>query len=223
VRAKDCIVIDDKLPADQAACLSVNPFTAYAMVQLAKEHASKTIIQNAAAGQLGKFINALAELEGIKVINIVRKEEHLKESNYAYVLWSQQEDFREKLENLATSMNANIAFDAVGGEQSGYILAAMPGNSTLYLYGALGASTLSEIPASDVIFRKKSIQGFNMNEWKENLSNEEFTKLAREIQSLIIQGKIKTEVQASFPLAEFDKGLMQYIRAMSAGKVLSKP
>jgi NADPH:quinone reductase-like Zn-dependent oxidoreductase len=223
VRANDCIVIDENLHAEQAACLSVNPFTAYAMVMQAKECRSETIIQNAAAGQVGKFINALAEMEGMNVINIVRKEKHLNDTNYKNVLWSQQDDFRQKLQHMAASMKANIAYDAVGGEQSGHILAAMPEGSTLFLYGALGARTLMEIPASDIIFKKKRIHGFNMNEWKAALSEEEFIEISIKIQSLILQKKIKTDIQAAFRLDEYEKALMQYIRSMSAGKVLLKP
>ncbi|MCK4569993.1 MAG: alcohol dehydrogenase catalytic domain-containing protein, partial [Bacteroidales bacterium] len=52
VKAIDCIEIGNDLPPEQAACFSVNPFTAYAMAELALEHKSKAIIQNAAAGQL---------------------------------------------------------------------------------------------------------------------------------------------------------------------------
>jgi len=226
VNAGDCVEIDNELPVEQAACFSVNPFTAYAMVELARGHGSKAIIQNAAAGQLGKFINVLAESASIQVINIVRKEEHvnmLKAAGNKFVLWNQEDDLLEKLKELALSLDARIAFDAVGGEQSGQLLDAMPANSTLYLYGALGGRTLSEIPASDVIFNKKSIRGFNVNEWKENTDGRAFREISSHLQGLFKDGTLKTEIQGSFPLAEYEKALMQYIRGMSAGKVLFLP
>lgn len=223
VKAIDCIEIGKDLPVEQAACFSVNPFTAYAMAELALEHKSKAIIQNAAAGQVGKFISTLAERLSIRVINIVRKEAHvdmLRSYGHKYVLWSQEEDFVLKLNKLANSLDARIAFDAVGGEQSGILLGAMPANSMLYLYGALGGRTLSEIPASDVIFHKKSIRGFNMNEWKQKSGGKAFEDISQHLQSLFAEGILKTEIQGSFPLADYEKALMQYIRNMSGGKIL---
>ena len=226
VNAGDCVAIGNELPDEQAACFSVNPFTAYAMVDLAGRHGSKAIIQNAAAGQVGKFINVLAERASIQVISIVRKEEHvnmLKTAGNKFVLWNQEEDFLQKLKELASSLDAHIAFDAVGGEQGGQLLGAMPDDSMLYLYGALGGRTLSEIPATDVIFSRKSIQGFNMNEWKDKLDSKSFQDISTQLQELFSEGILKTEIQGSFPLAEYEKALMQYIRGMSAGKALLLP
>ena len=226
VKTADCVVIGDEFPPDQAACFSVNPFTAYAMVELAKEYGCKGIIQNAAGGQVAKFINALADIEGIEVINIVRKEEQLnilKQAGHKHVFWHLDEDFQSKLTEAAIKLDARIAFDAVGGEQSGHILKSMPENSTLYLYGALGARTLSEIPAADIIFKNKVVRGFNMNEWKDRLDKDEFDELSSFLQKLFIEGTLKTDIQANYKLADHGEALMQYIRNMSGGKVLLLP
>jgi len=226
VKATDCIELNEQIPTEQAACFSVNPFTAYAMVELSKEQGSKAIIQNAASGQVGKFINKLAVSCGIEVINIVRKEEQLEileNAGFKHAIWSQDEEFISRLKQLAAELDARIAFDAAGGEQSGHLLACMPEDSTLYLYGALAGRTLSEIPASDVIFKKKSIRGFNMNEWKAELSQEEFKKISKHLQELVISGELKTDIQGEFPLEDYEKALMQYIRSMSGGKILLKP
>jgi NADPH:quinone reductase-like Zn-dependent oxidoreductase len=226
VKAVDCLELDERIPYEQAACFSVNPFTAYAMVELAKNNGSKAIMQNAASGQVGRFINRLAGMSGIAVINIVRKEEQLQkmaDAGFENVLWAQDEEFLPRLKQLATALDARLAFDAAGGMQSGHILSCMPEGSTLYLYGALAGRTLSEIPASDVIFKKKTITGFNMNEWKAKLPKDEFEKISRRLQQLFISGDLKTDIQGRFPLADYEKGLMQYIRGMSDGKILLIP
>ncbi|MDT8394059.1 MAG: zinc-binding dehydrogenase [Bacteroidales bacterium] len=226
VDATDCLIIHKDMPIEQAACFSVNPFTAYAMVRLAKNKGCKAIIQNAAGGQVARFVNVLAKREGIGVINIVRKEEHinqLSEAGYEHILCSAAEDFRENLKHRASALDARMAFDAVGGEQSGYMLQSMPGNSALYLYGALAASTLSEIPATDVIFRKKTIQGFNMNEWKNALDRNSFENISAELQQLFLSGILKTRIRQIYSLSEHGTALMQYIRNMSDGKIIFKP
>ncbi len=226
VKADDCIEIRDEIPDEQAACLSVNPFTAYAMIEQAKQDGSKAIIQNAAAGQIGYFIRDLAALNDIEVINIVRKEEQqeaLKAEGNKYVLFDKSENFIEELAVLSRELRATAAFDATGGELSGHILKAMPNHAILYLYGALAGRTLSEIPALDIIFRNKIIRGFNVNEWKDEIGKDKFKMVSEHIQGLIANGKIKTRIQGKFQLKDFGAALMQYIRNMSGGKVLLMP
>ena len=62
--------------------------------------------------------------------------------------------------------------------------------------------------------------GFNMNEWKEDLSKEAFQKVSSELQQLFINGRLKTEIQACFPLEDHGQALLKYIKNMSGGKVL---
>ena len=226
LQSADCITIGDDIPDEQAACFAVNPFTAFAMVELAKKQRTPAIIQNAAGGQVARFIDVLAGKEGIDVINIVRKEEHYKSllhDGHEHVVWQQDEDFRDRLRQMAGKLQASLAFDAVGGELSGHILGAMPEGSALYLYGALGARTLSEIPAADVIFKRKSIRGFNMNEWKAALTMTEFEEISSKLQEMFASGVLKTEIQGVFLLSDHNDALLQYIRNMSGGKILLRP
>jgi NADPH:quinone reductase-like Zn-dependent oxidoreductase len=226
VNVEDCIAIGDEISDEQAACLSVNPFTAYAMIEQAKQDGSKAIIQNAAAGQIAYFIRALAALDDIEVINIVRKEEQqeaLRADGNKYVIFDKSENFIEELATLSRELCATTAFDATGGELSGHILKAMPNHAILYLYGALAGRTLSEIPALDIIFRNKIIRGFNVNEWKDEIGKDKFKMVSEHIQGLIANGKIQTRIQGKFQMKDFGTALMQYIRNMSGGKVLLMP
>ena len=62
-----------------------------------------------------------------------------------------------------------------------------------------------------------------MNEWKDELERETFLKISAKLQQLFSDGVLETEIQGSFPLADFGQALMQYIRSMSDGKVLLLP
>lgn len=226
LQPSDCIPISDDLPVGQAACFAVNPFTAYAMAALAAEHSCRAIIQNAASGQVARFLNVMAEQKGISVINIVRKAEQvgqLQTEGVSHVLFAGDEHFRESLADLSATLGATLAFDAVGGEQSGHLVGAMPEGSGLYLYGALGSRTLSEIPATEVIFKKKFIRGFNMNEWKAALDRRSFDAISAGLQQAFLDGSLHTRIQGSWPLEKHAEALMQYIRNMSDGKIILTP
>ncbi len=222
----DCILLKEKMPIDQAACFTVNPFTAYGLFNLAKVKGSKAIIQNAAAGQVGKLIRVLAKQDKIKVINIVRKEEHLKEliaEGEKNILNSTDKNFASSLHLKARELEANLCFDAVGGEVTGTLINVMPPHSDLILYGGLSGQDLSNIDALGVIFDKKVIKGFNLMDWMNTLEEGEFEDISEYLQDLFIKGTLKTDIQESFKLIEVVKGIRAYIGNMSAGKILIKP
>lgn len=224
--ALDCIELYDELSFEQGACLAINPLTAFGLFELALKKKSKAIIQNAAGGQLAHLISIFAKKKNIPVINIVRKQEQideLKTRGEKHVLNSANDNFPDELNHLAQQLQAIIAFDAVGGEMSGILLNSMPANADLILYGGLSGADLSGISSLEIIFKKKNLNGFNLNEWLENKSHEEIQKISNQIQEMILAGEFKTEIQATFKLNEIINGIRTYIKSMSKGKVLFTP
>jgi NADPH:quinone reductase-like Zn-dependent oxidoreductase len=224
--AEDCLVIKEELNTEQAASFAINPFTAYGLIELASIKNCKAIIQNAGGGQVADFISVLAQIKGMEVIHIVRKGEHvknLKGKGISYVLDSTEENFKEDLKTISNQLNATIAFDAVGGEQTAILLEALPPHSEVILYGGLAGGLIAGIEPFDIIFRDKKLIGFNLAEWKANKSGEEFNSINNFLQDLIISGKLRTKIQASFKLDDVVMGIRTYIKSMSNGKVLFIP
>lgn len=222
----DCIFLKEEMPMEQAACFAVNPFTAFALYEMAQQELCECIIQNAANGQVGKFIRVLAKNDHLKVINIVRKEDQvakLKFEGEEYVLNSEDDHFKKDLYNLAQKLNATMAFDAVGGEITGLLMNSMPEDSELVLYGGLSGTELSHIDPMGIIFDRKMISGFNLIDWFDSLEDEEFEEVSDYLQDLFINGVFHTDIQASFGLNDIVKGIRTYISDMSEGKILIKP
>ena len=223
---KNCIAIRSGISDEEAATLCINPFTAYALYTLALKKGCRSFIQNAASGQIGLFLNNLAKDNGIEVINLVRKDERKEElidQGFKNILNINDENFEDKLQNLAHELDARIAFDAVGGELSGSIFNAMPSNSELILYGGLSGQRLGNVKNMDLIFRNKSITGFNLSDWKHELGLYKYQQVAKEVQELAISGTLKSQVQGVYKLEEVQEALRKYIKNMSAGKILFTP
>ena len=219
----DIIVLKDEMNLDQAACFTVNPFTAYGMFEIALMRESKAIIQNASGGQVASLIRMMAAENNIKVIDIVRKKESAERliSNGAkYVLVETDEDFQDSLTNLAFQLNATVAFDAVGGILSGMMYNAMPADSELVVYGGLSGKPITDIDVMEVIFNNKIISGFNLMDWKFELDEGEFDHISEKLQGKFIVGDYKTSIRESYSLDNIVKGLRSYISDMSLGKVL---
>lgn len=222
----NCLPVRDDLDDDQASTLCINPFTAYALFDMAVARKARAIIQNGASGQVGAFIRTLAKRQHIPVINLVRKEEHVKglrDEGQKYVLFINDPEFENTLRKTADETNAGIAFDAVGGDISGIILNAMPAGSQLVIYGGLSGKPAGMIDTLDVIFKSKTIRGFNLGDWKLEVGEDYFRRVSDELQQLLVKRVIATRIQCAYSLEEVQKALEQYIRNMSSGKILFQP
>jgi NADPH:quinone reductase len=221
--AKQCLIIRDAMPLEQAACFFVNPFTAYAMFEKAREKGISALIQNAAGGQIGRFISVFAKKAGIALINIVRKSMHveeLKARGEKYVLNMQDEDFEQRLKEYAHDLGAHMAFDAVGGLLGAQIFHALPENSEMMVFGGLSGEKIPGIDVMELIFKKKRISGFDLNQWMAVHSSEEIQKTSDHLQHMIIAGDLQTHIQKKVDADHVVEGLKQYIKNMSAGKIL---
>jgi len=220
---KNCILIDDNLTAEQAACLFVNPLTARAMFGHVLNNEHQALIQSAAMGQVGQFIRFFAKENNLKTINLVRKDEHveaLKNEGEEHVLNINSENFTAELKQMAGDLNTTAALDAVGGELTGKILNVMPIGSEMILYGGLSGAPVGQIDPLEIIFNNKILWGFNLGDWLNDIPAEELNNISQEIQQLFIQQKLATKIQEVFPLENFYDGLRKYISNMSGGKVL---
>ena len=223
---RSIILLDDRMDLDQAACFSVNPLTAFAMVEEARKTGTKGIIQNASGGQVAHFIRKIATGYGMEVIDVVRKEENaaaLRNGGAKHVLVETDTELKEKLKLLARETDALIAFDAVAGEQSGILFNALPENGRLIIYGGLSNKPVSGLNALDIIFKNKTVTGFNLPQWKSGLTEKEFEEIINRLPAKFIDGTLKTAIQGETGFKNIAKGLRNYITNMSAGKILIKP
>ncbi|MFP4470784.1 MAG: alcohol dehydrogenase catalytic domain-containing protein [Bacteroidales bacterium] len=222
VNLQHCMPVSDVLPVEQAACLFINPLTAYGLMDHILENQHEAMIQSAAMGQVGEFVRFFASDRQVKVINLVRKEAHVKalHDQGEYALDISFDDFPDTLHRLAIDLNATAAIDAVGGELTGKIFNAMPAGSEVIVYGGLSGTPVSQIDTLELIFKNKILSGFNLGGWLQEISREEFGKVSKYLELLFLEKKLQTDIQASIPLSDFYEGIRKYISAMSDGKVL---
>lgn len=226
VHRNDLILLQDEMDIEQAACFTVNPFTAYGLIEIALLRESKAIIQNASGGQVAAFIRSMARENGISVIDIVRKRESVNElfsQGAEYVLYENEEHFEDQLKHLSSSMHATTAFDAVGGKLSGTMLNALMPDGELVVYGGLSGKPIENTDVMGPIFHNKILSGFNLIDWKHELEEGEFEEISAKLQNKFIEGVYETKIQGSTTLDNIVKGLRAYISNMSAGKILIRP
>lgn len=151
MRAKDCLLLPEgTTPAEGASCF-VNPLTALGMVETMKLEGHSALVHTAAASNLGQMLNKICIKDGIDLVNIVRKQEHvdlLKGIGAKYVCNSSSPTFMDDLTQALVDTGATLAFDATGGGRlAGQILTCMEiaANKTAKEYSRYGSTVHKQV------------------------------------------------------------------------------
>jgi len=224
--SENCTKIKEGLPMDLAACHIVNPMTVHYMAHLVQKGGHKAAIHTAGSSVLGRMIIRYFKHKGLKLINIVRRDEvipELKEEGAEIILNSKNPDFEEKLKEVAEKEEATICFESIIGDMSGKVLSKMPNDSTMYIYGALSSNKVDNLGVEDFIFKGKTITGLWLKVYvKELVSKGELEKVRDEVHSLL-PTILKSPIQKVFSLDQFFEGQEFNEKNSSKGKVLIKP
>ena len=158
-----CLAMHDGTTAEEAAACFVNPLTALGMTETMRSEGHTALVHTVGASNLGLMLNRICIDDGIGLVNIVRKAEHvdlLTAAGATHVVNSSADSFRDDLIEALRATGATIAFDAIGGgEMASTLLSCMEavasagaefsryGSDThkqVYIYGGLdrGPTTL---------------------------------------------------------------------------------
>ncbi len=224
--AKDCIPVKAALPIEQAATFIVNPLTAVALLETARNAGHRAAVHTVGASQLGRMILTVAADMNYPVIHMARRDaqiEMLKSRGAKHVINSSHENFADELKSLAKQLNATAVFEAIAGEMTGTVLNAMPPKSTAYLYGALAEQPCANIDPIEVVFHEKSLTGFFLGNWLRDCGFVRLMRTVSKVQRLLIDRRIETVIQRRLTLDEVVDGLLHYTTHMTDGKVLILP
>lgn len=154
VPAASCLVMDEGTsPAEAASCF-VNPLTALSFVETMKMENHTALVHTAAASNLGQMLVKICKDDGIPLVNIVRKSEHvelLKNLGAEHVCNTSDDNFMDTLVSALVETGATLGFDATGGgnggELPGQILSAMEiaANKTAKEYSRYGSDTYKQV------------------------------------------------------------------------------
>jgi len=222
--ASRCVPLPEDVTDEQGSMLIVNPMTAVAFFDIARRGGHKAIINTAAASSLGRMVELLGKKCSIPVIHIVRdlkQKTSMINLGAEHVLNTAEKSFSKDLFSLASSLNATLVFDAVGGKLTRQLMLAVPPGSSIVIYGNLSGEQ-PEIDHRSLVTDNKKVTGFFLgNSLKK-------TGLVTTIRNIfrarnLLKNELTIPVQGRFPLEEAQEALDSYLGNMSAGKVLLVP
>ena len=219
-----CLPLRSHITDEQGASLFVNPFTAWALMERARQGKHVALAQTAAASALGRMLLALSLRAKVPMVNVVGRLEQvelLKKLGAQHVLSSHEPEFEERLRLMCHELKVSLAFDAVGGKLTGQLLQALPDGGTLIVHGLLSEQEC-HIHPGDLIFRDKKVEGFWMERWGRQGFGRNALKAGMAVPSLV--GRVlETPVRARLPLESAGDAVRIAATDMTSGKVLFVP
>ena len=148
----------------------MNPLTALGMVETMRREGHLALVHTAAASNLGQMLNKICSKDGIGLVNIVRKQEHvnvLTAIGAKHVVSSSAPTFIGDLTEALVATGATLAFDAIGGGRlASQILSCMEAaaNRTAKEYSRYGSTTHKQVYIYGGLDRGPTelIRGFGM-------------------------------------------------------------
>jgi len=213
--------LNKSLSLEQGAMSIINPLTACAFIDISKKGGHKAILLTAAASSLGQKVNRLGRKEGIRIVNVVRRDAQvdlLKAHGADIVLNSNDEGFDQQLHDACHHTNTRIAFDAVAGQLTNQLLKAMPANSKVTVFSALSHQAVQANPGI-LIFENKMVDSFWLGPW---MSQQNFVKIMllwKRAQKQI-PNHLKSEIRKIYPIQEVKEAIRDYTSQMTGGKIL---
>lgn len=223
--AKLLAPVPEEVPDEIAAQLLAMPLSALMLLEFMDLQPGQWIVQNAAAGAVGKNLAMLAAARGVPVLGLVRHDEAvdaLAALGVGSVLSTARPGWREAARALLGDAGACAAVDSVGGSATADLVHLLGDGGTLVSFGAMSGEPM-QLPSGDLIFRHLGVKGF----WGSRVSREmavaDKRRLIMELLQRAARGELRLPVDAVFGFDRIAEAVTASLRQGRPGKVLLRP
>lgn len=219
-----CLPLLPSVSNEQGASFFVNPFSAWALMELARRGKHRALVQSAAASTLGRMLQKLAHKEKLPLVNVVRRaeqEEVLRKLGAQHVVNSSEPEFEERLRLICHELGVSLAFDAVAGPMTGQLAGALVDGGTVIVYGGLSEQEC-RIHPKELIFHRKKVEGFWLSDFFKGRFGRDQLRALMDV-PMLVGKEFETPVRAQLPLDSAGEALRIAALDMTAGKVFFTP
>ncbi len=214
VDAQLCIPLHPAINDNDATGQIVNPLTAYAMMQMAKD----AVIITAGASQLGKLMIAMARDMGVTTIATTRRDVALQAD---VVINTTAPDAMAQMQQAIATHKPRIMLDAVADQTSEAIFTAMPNRARWVCYGKLAIEAPQLTQMGQLIFMGKRIEGFWLTQWLRDTPVADQMAAIAQVQTRFADGRWKTDVAAELPLQDLIENLADALRKTDGKTIIT--
>jgi NADPH:quinone reductase-like Zn-dependent oxidoreductase len=218
-----------KVPGDadvlQAAMLKVNPATALMMLRhYVPLQPGDWVIQDAANSGVGTNLIRLAKSDGIRTVNVVRREALIEPLTAigADAVVVDGGDLAARVQRATGGAPVRLAIDAIGGAIVLRLADCLAEGGTVVNYGLLSGQPC-QLGAHHTIFKSITLTGFWLQKALTSMPRADLEALYADLAGRVASGALRVEVEATYPIAEIKAALAHAEREGRGGKILVTP
>ena len=210
---------------EQLSMVAINPMTAHLLLAtLVALKEGDWVIQSGANSAVGEMLIQLAKQRGIKTVNVVRREglaPILKDLG-ADVVVVDGPDLKASIKAATNSAKIGYAIDCVGGDTFSRLVECLAPGGTIASYGMMSMESPT-LNLGTVIFKDIRVRGFWLSQWYETASSEAKAAAFGALIPMVLTAKLKTRIDARFPLEDIKAAAARANEGGRDGKVLLIP
>jgi NADPH2:quinone reductase len=220
-----CFPIPDGVTDEQALCMLVQGTTAWHLLKtMGHVKPGESVVVHAAAGGVGTVAIQLAKLWGAKVIAVTSSSEKsaLATSLGAdAVVDANAADLAKAIREANGGKRVDMVLEMVGGTTFDQSMLALADFGRLLTFGMASRTAPTPVHPGSLMHGSKTISGF----WLANCfgKKELMNDVIEELFGLIIAGKLKPVIGATYPLHQATEAHKLMLSRGTTGKVVLKP
>jgi len=225
VAADDVIPVPPGLDRLQAAMLRINPPTARLLLtDLVELRPGDWIIQNVANSAVGRFVIRLARADGVRTMNVVRREALGAELAPlgADVCVVDGPDLADRVKVATGGASIRLGLDAVSGQATARISACVGERGVVCNYGSMSGED-PVMPRSKLIGEGQSLVGFILGRALAPRSRAQVRAIYAELAEQVRAGLLTAPVERIYPIEEIRAAVAHAEQGGRSGKILVAP
>jgi NADPH:quinone reductase-like Zn-dependent oxidoreductase len=182
------------------------------------------LIQNAANSSCGRFLIQLARAEGIRTINVVRRDD-VRDELYdigADVVVQDHGGLPDEIAKTLKDAEVTVALDAVGGASAATLARCLGPGGVIISYG-MASGRPAEIGQDLMIFRGICHRGFLMDRSIKELRPDERSELFRKLSTAVGEKNLVGKIAQAYSLGDFERAIKHAQMTSRSGKVMLLP
>lgn len=209
----------------QLAMLKVNPATALLMLRSYVDlRPGDWVIQDAANSGVGLNLIHLARAEGIRTVNVVRREglQGELQAAGADVVVVDGDDLAPRVAERTGDAAIRLAIDAIGGEMVMRLGDCLSEGGTIVNYGLLSGRPCM-LRGDQTVFKGLTLTGFWLAPRLTGMARPELESLYADLVARIAAGELRVEVEATYAIEDIKTALEHAERGGRSGKIIVLP
>jgi len=219
--ADSVVPVKSGLDPLQLAMLKINPATAWNLLHgEVALNPGDWFAQNAANSALGRMAIRIGRKEGLRSVNIVRREAAVGPCREAGgdVVLVDGPDLRQRVRDATGGAPIRLGLDAIGGDAARRLGGILGDGAALVVYGFLSGDTLS-LDTADVLFRGVRVSGFRRTR---SLPPDQagLRRLYGILADLLADGTIASEIESVYDMGDIQRAVAHAMKGGRGGKIV---